>query len=438
MADPAIGSTTSLRPVARNIHGTAASVHEIYQVPTRALSWSFRILFGLASMVSGLGNIAIKQLLLPAQVSLLDPAHTYTTLALIASAGAVAGVITTPLIGALSDRTTSVWGRRRPWLLFGLIFTVVGLVLMAQATTFLQLLIGEVITQLAVDGLMAVIIAIIPDQVPLKQRAVASAFVGMAPVVGGLLGLILVTRFTNASLHPEQGYYIMAVTVGIFVLLFLFVLRDRQLPRQAVPPFRLLPFLAGFWIDPRKHPNFFFTWASRFLAFLGYTILVSYLYLYLKNVIHYPGSDKGVAIFQAITTGTLVLASIIGSVIAERLHQIRSFVAGAAVIMMAGLLVIVFFPQWSFMLLAAVLVGLGFGIYLSVDVSLAVRVLPATAHSGRDLGIINTAIYLALILTPITGAVILNTFHSYALLFSFAAGCFLLAALCIVPIKNVR
>ncbi|GHO65483.1 MFS transporter [Ktedonobacter sp. SOSP1-52] len=410
----------------------------LFQVPTRRLSRTFCVLFGLASMVSGLCNIAIKQLLLPAQVSLLDPTNTYTTLAIVASAGAAAGIITTPLVGALSDRTTSRWGRRRPWLVFGLIFVVLGLVLMARATTLAQLLMGEVIVQISVDSIMAVITAIIPDQVPLTQRALTSAFVGMAPVVGGLIGLLLVARFTNANLHPEQGYYIMAAAACVCVLLFLLVLRDRQLPRHIMPRFRLVPFLAEFWVSPRKHPDFLFTWLSRGLAFLGYTILVSYLYLYLKDVIHYPGADKGVAIFQALTTGTLIISAIIGSILSDRLQRIKPFVIGSALLMMSSLLVIVFIPVWSFMLIAAVLTGLGFGAYLAVDITLAVRVLPTEKNRAKDLGIINTAIFLALLFTPIVSAFILNTFHSYALLFAFAAGCFLLAALFIIPIKSVH
>jgi len=404
----------------------------------RALSWPFRLFFGLASMVSGLSNIAIKQLLLPAQVSLLDPAHTYTVLAIITSAGALVGMLTTPLAGALSDRTTLRWGRRRSWLIFGMVFVVVGLILMGRATTFLQLLIGELITQIAVNSVMPALVAIIPDQMPSNRRALASAFVGMGPVVGGVLGLVLVARFTNANLHPQQGYYIMAGASCVCILLFLVVLRDRPLPHGAMPPFRLSTFLAGFWLSPRKHPDFFFTWLSRCLIFLGYTILVLYVYLYLKNVLHYASADKGVAIFQGITTGALVIAAIVGGIAADRLRRIKLFVSGAALIMVVALLLIAFIPSWPMMLVAAVILGLGFGIYMSVDIVLAVSVLPTENNSGKDLGIINTAIYLPLILSPVIGASILNSFQSYTLLFAFAAGCCLLAALLILPIKRVR
>jgi Na+/melibiose symporter-like transporter len=65
-------------------------------------------------MVGGLSSVCIKQLLLPIQVSQLAPHATATAFALIASLGACAGLIAAPLSGALSDRTTARWGRRRP------------------------------------------------------------------------------------------------------------------------------------------------------------------------------------------------------------------------------------------------------------------------------------------------------------------------------------
>jgi MFS family permease len=355
-------------------------IHEVFQIPTRSLSWTYRALFALASIVTGLCNVTIKQLLLPAQVGFLDPTNKFTTFALIASVGALAGVIIAPLAGALSDRTVSRWGRRRPWIIFGIIFAV----------------------------------------------------------VGGLVGLLLVARFTDATRHPQQGYYLLAGASCVLVILFLIVLRDKPLPRGAMPPFRFTTFLAGFWLSPRKYPDFGYTWLSRSLIFLGYTILISYILYYLQDVIHYQGADKGVAIFQLIATGTLILSAIIGGIFADKVQRLKPFVSGGAVLMMIALLLIAFVPKWPVMLVGAVILGIGFGVYLAVDIALAVRVLPAASNRGKDLGIINTAIFLPLIFSPIIGAVVLNLSHNYSLLFAVAALCFLLAAVLILPIKGVR
>src|SRR4051794_20259882 len=109
MAESSLNADTSNPTSTVEIHDEEA-IHEVFQIPTRSLSWTFRSLFALASIVTGLCNVTIKQLLLPAQVGFLDPAHKFTTFALIASVGAFAGVVIAPLAGALSDRTVSRWG----------------------------------------------------------------------------------------------------------------------------------------------------------------------------------------------------------------------------------------------------------------------------------------------------------------------------------------
>ncbi|QBD81731.1 MFS transporter [Ktedonosporobacter rubrisoli] len=413
--------------------------HEIFTEPTQSLSWAFRILFGLASTVTGLCQVTIKQLLLPNQVYLLDPVHRFTTFALIASVGAIAGVVISPLAGALSDRTTARLGRRRPWIIFGIVVGTLGLIMMAQSRTIVLLLIGEIIVQIAFDTIMSATTAIIPDQVPQGQRAIASAFIGMSPIVGGLIGLLLVARFADTIHDPAKGYYIVAITSCIFVGLFLLVLREKPLPKGVMAPFKLKTLLEVFWVNPRKYPDFALTWLSRSLMFLGYTILISYILFYLRDVIHYPGADKGVAIFQAISTIILIITAIIGGRMADKLQRLKLFVSAGALIMMLSLILIALVPVWNVMLGAGALLGIGFGIYLSVDIALAVRVLPRAGHQGKDLGLINTAIFIPLIFSPLIGAAVLNNFHNnYAALFLVAAVCFLLAAIAVLPIKSVR
>lgn len=417
------------------------SIHELFQIPTRPLTVTFRVFFGLACIVTGMTQVTIKQLLLPNQVYLFFPhdlGGRNIAFTIVASIGALVGVLAAPISGAISDRTTLRWGRRRPWLVFGILFGLVGLFLMAQATTVVQLLIGEIIVQVSFDTILSTTTAIIPDQVPLNQRALAAAFVGMSPIVGGLVGLLLVTRFTNATTNPQTGYYVLGAASFILVIAFLLVLREKPLPRGVMPPFQLKSFLTGFLINPKKYPDFGYTWLSRCLIFLGYTILISYIVFYLRDVIHYQRADQGVVIFQLIATGTLILAAVIGGIVSDRMQRLKPFVCGGAVVMTIALLLIAFIPGWPIMLAAAVLLGIGFGVYLAVDIALAVKVLPTATNRGKDLGIINTAIFLPLILSPIIGTVILNTVQSYTVLFAIAALCFLLAALLVLPIKSVR
>ncbi len=402
------------------------------------VSMRYQTSFFLASMVGGLSSVCIKQLLLPIQVSQLDPRTTATSFALIASLGACAGLIAAPLSGALSDRTTSRWGRRRPWLVGGVLTAVIGLLVMAQATTLLWLLLGEILAQIGVDSILSTATALIPDHIPRTQRAGTAALNGMAPIVGGVLGLVMVTRFTNARM-VWQGYVLLAGISVLFILVFLLVLHEQPRTRQEMPPFRWHAFLLGF-VQPLRSSDFAYTLLSRCLVFLSFTILGAYLFFYLSQVFHLSATAaaQGVTAFQLVSTAMLVMSALIAGYTADRLGRLKPAIMVGALLMASGLVLIVFLPTWSAMLLAAIIFGCGFGGYLGVDIAFAVRVLPSGHDHGKDLGIMSTAIFLPLILSPIIGAVILNTFQSFAALFSIAALSSVLAAVLIVPIKAVQ
>ncbi|GAC1644477.1 MAG: MFS transporter [Ktedonobacteraceae bacterium] len=409
------------------------------QSPERPLSLTFRILLGLATMVGGLSSVCIKQLLLPIQVGIIDPVNTNTSFALVASIGAFAGLIASPVFGALSDRTTSRFGRRRPWIIFGVITGVVGLVIMALSTNLVSLIIGEIIAQIGVDTLLSTLTAVIPDQVPVEQRPVASALSGMAPIVGGVLGLVLVARLTDTR-SPAQGYYLLAAISFLLIVLFLFVLREKPFLRSELPPFNLGRFAVSF-IEPLKYADFTYTLISRCFVFLSFTILGAYTLFYLRRTIHFSAgaAAQGVATFQLISTITLLIAALLAGILSGRYNRLKPFVGVGAILMAIGLFVIVLIPTWQAMLIAAVIFGAGFGTYLAVDIALAVRVLPSTTSNAKDLGIIYTAIFIPLILSPIIGASVLNLSHNnFALLFGVAAVSSILAAVLILPIKGVR
>lgn len=65
------------------------------------------------------------------------------------SVGALLALIGNPLIGALSDRTTSRYGRRRPWLVGGMLVAVVGLTVVGLGQSVPTLVIGWAIASSA-------------------------------------------------------------------------------------------------------------------------------------------------------------------------------------------------------------------------------------------------------------------------------------------------
>src|SRR5260370_1895570 len=245
--------------------------------------------------------------------------------------------------------------------------------------------------------------AIIPDQVPLRQRATFSALAGGPGVLlGGLLGQVLVAQFFTGI---SAAYTSLAITIAIMVALFLLVLREVPLPKAYVPQMQARHVLA--MLKPLARRDFALVWVSRCLMYLGYTTVVNFMFFFLQDAVHYtkvfPGQTtaQGVNTFFAVNVVTIIIASLIGGVISDRLLRRKLFVIVASVIMAVGLLLYAFFPVWSMVLVGTTVVGIGFGVYLAADFALASQVLPAAVDRGKDIRIVNAAIFLPLILSPI-------------------------------------
>src|SRR5438128_1027608 len=89
-------------------------VPEALQVPTKAVTPGFQLALSLANTVIWLSILPIGTILLPIQIAALDAAHKFSNLSIATAIGVLAALITNPIAGALSDRTTSRLGRRRP------------------------------------------------------------------------------------------------------------------------------------------------------------------------------------------------------------------------------------------------------------------------------------------------------------------------------------
>ena len=83
--------------------------------------------------------------------------------------------------------------------------------------------------------------------------------------------------------------------------------------------------------------------------------------------------------------------------------------------------------------------GLGFGMYMAVDLALVVDVLPDADHAAKDLGVLNIAGALPFSLAPgIAPAILALGDGSYGVLFAVAGGCAVAGAAAILPVRGVR
>ncbi len=417
------------------------AVVEALHLPTRAVTPMFQFLLCFVNVACWMSVLPVSLILLPTQVAALDPVHKFSNLALISASGAVAALITNPLVGAMSDRTRLRWGRRRPWLVAGTLCSVLALTLMAYATTFLVLLLTWIVFHVAINMLLAALTAVVPDKVPTRQRATVAALVSLALPLGGVIGSLLITRLGSGIVI---GYFLLSGVLVVAMTLFLLSLRETPLERESVTPFNLRMLFTSFWVNPIKNPNFAWAWLTRFLVYLSYYVALGYLLYFLHDVVHYTKlyphqtDAQGVTSFQTVLTGTLIIASLLAGFLSDRFQCRKIFVVGSSMIIACSFLILVFSQSWGTVLLASAILGIGFGAYLGVDIALITQVLPHARDNGKDMGVINIANTLPQVLGPTVAALVITLSHNYSLLFLVAAGLACLSAVLVRAIKGVR
>jgi MFS family permease len=398
---------------------------------------SWIALLVLANLAVFMGFFTPIQQLLPEQIAAIDPAHKEAMLGWVTGLGALAAVVVNPLAGALSDRTRLprllsglLAGRRHPWTLGGAVLGAVCLAFLAGQHTIVGVAVGWIAAQSCLNAMLASLTAAVPDRVPVAQRGVVSGWVGIPQVFGLVLGVAMVTLvFTGVA----SGYLAVAAVVVLCTLPFTLATPDDRLRLDQRPRFAW----RRFWISPRAHPDFAWTFAARFLVFLGNALGTLYLLYFLTDRVHYADPQTGLLILIVIYTVALIATTVVAGSRSDRTGRRRRYVAISGVVMAVAALLLAFAPQWTVAMVAAAIMGGGYGIYLSVDNALVTQVLPAVGDRAKDLGVVNIASSAPQVLAPALAAPIVASAGGYPALYAVTAAVTILGGILVYRVKSV-
>ena len=406
--------------------------------PTRPVNALWVAGISLANLGMWMAFFGPLQVLLPEQIAFIDPEGKEASLAWVTGVGAFFAMIGTPLAGALSDRTTSRFGRRRPWILAGSALGCLGLIALGQQSSVLGVLLGWSFVQASLACLMATLLASVPDQVPVRQRGVISGWVGIPQSVGVVTAVLLVTVVITGI---APGYTLIGVLVLLCALPFALTAPDPPLPAEARPPWS--DHLRNLWISPRRHPDFGWAWLTRFLVQTGNAMFTLYLLYFLRDEVGYeelfPASSasEGLLVLILVHTTASVLTTVVAGLISDRLGRRRGMVCLSGVVMTVPALALAVSPTWTTGLVCAALFGVGFGIFLSVDNALVTQVLPTASGRAKDLGIVNIASAGPQVIAPALAGPIVVHLGGYSTLYTVCGMLTLLGGILVWRIKGV-
>jgi MFS family permease len=157
--------------------------------------------------------------------TLVAPKERAGWLGLILGIGGIFGLVLAPIFGKMSDRTTSILGMRRTYLLGGLVFSVAGSAIMASAPNVGMVLVGFLVAALG-QSVGAALAGVLPDQVPFSQRGVVSGLMGIALPLGMVGGPFIVQLF---AMNMLLVFLVPTLIGAALIALFALKLKDRKL-----------------------------------------------------------------------------------------------------------------------------------------------------------------------------------------------------------------
>ncbi|WP_284877499.1 MFS transporter [Brevundimonas sp. MEB006b] len=388
---------------------------------TRLIVAAYLVLF-LAAFI---GLAPLFQIIAPLHAAGLDTDSKTEILSRAMFWGAITAAGANVVMGTISDRTTSRFGRRRPWIALGALLTVLSYVGIWQSSTpaeFVWALIGF---QLAFNVLVAPLSAVFADRVPIALRSTVSAMLGLSYPLAVALGSSLM------ALGPQYELSRLALLAGILLgaaALFVAVF-DEAAPQRKVS----LPSYTGrtgSLLAPFRSRNFTIVWLGRLLIATGYALVSVYLLFFVTDAVGWPrhAPERSHAVLTGVALVSVVIVASVMALFGTRIVQRQAIALAGAVALCLATIALAIAPSWTVVVFAFAIYGLGQGAYGSVEMGLMADALPKQNNRGRDMGLNNLAVALPQAMAPLSATIIERMGFNIRGLYIAAAACFAAAA----------
>jgi MFS family permease len=377
-------------------------------------------------------------ILMPADVQrFVGEANKGAYLGWLAGTLALIPLLLPPFVGAWSDRV----GRRMPFLLGGTAVNIVGLLVMLLAPGYWLYAAGYVLVQLGNSLASSPYAALIPDVVPQEERGAASGAMGFFQLTSQIAG-----GLTAFALGGSREGQFLAI---ILVLALVTLITVRYVPEPGVRR------ATGHTLDLRVYfrPAYYnFRWVFLTRAFVesGRFAVQPFLLFYLRDVIgtfqlgplKIPGAGLALAAVLMLLSVTAAATAIIAGRLSDRVGK-KPVIYFAGALTAGGALGFALTHSFTLAVLIALVFGLGYGAYISVDWALATSVLPDEAKHARDMGVWHIALVFPQLFQGVFGQILdagnrAAPNGGYPVLFTVAIAFFVLGTVFVSRVRGVR
>ncbi len=353
---------------------------------------------------------SLHSVILPLRLlEFIPEAQKNTYLGLLTFAGSMIAVFVQPVAGAISDRFSSRFGRRRPFILVGTLLALLFLPSIGLSGSFSLLLLGYCLLQVATNIAQGPFQAFIPDLVPEDRKGVASGAKTLAEILGGVAFLRIVAYLMD-NYASGGGEMWLWLAIGVPGAILLGGMVATMLTVNEPPsclddkPFTAKTVAGAYKLDAKRNMSFIWFLLSRLFILMAMVVLQTFALYFIRDVIHHP-NPAGVTADLLITVGIFLLLAVYpAGQLSDRLGR-KPIILFSGFVGIIGVLVLFFTPSYAGILVCGGLVGISAGAFLSTNWALATDLVPA-GEEARYLGLTNIATAGAGALARLTGPVI--------------------------------
>ena len=336
----------------------------------------------------------------------------------------IAGLFISPFVGAWSDSLRSKWGRRMPFILFGVPVAVAAFIfiplipmgiapeLNGQTGQLTGLLIPFIISLFLVLIAFAVVRPVADvllfDVTPSPQRATAN---GIAGAIAGLL--VVITALAGAALYDVYGPLPFWIAAGLALLIFFLTWAFVKEPEELASASELAGEkfnLAGIIKFLRDQPaenrtSLIYLLLSNLLAYVALAQMQAFLSSY--GVFSLGMEESSAAMLVAIPAIAFMFIAVPAGLIANKIGRKNTQIIGL-VGYAIGALVIYLFPDATMLNVGLLICGLTWPLANVVQVAMIVDSAPVETLMGTYTGLRQIAVTLGFIIGPILGGTLVE------------------------------
>jgi len=361
-------------------------------------------IFGLA--MSALW-VSLHSIILPLRIADFIPVGRQATyLTLLTVPGLLLAIAVQPIAGAFSDRSGFRWGRRRPFILIGAIATLSFLPGIGLAGRLSILFAIYYLLQISTNTALGPYLAFIPDLVPEGKRGLASGVKGLLEIAGGGVAIWLIGNLMGNYSIGDGGWWLW-LSLGILGAIFLgtmiaTVVTVKEKPGAGVAKLPSLSTLSktfridvkarlykSFKIDVKANPDFIRFLLSRLFFIIPLTAFQAFGLYFFRDYLGVVNPSAVMGRFSLVSSLCMVGMVYPAGFLSDRFgRKPVGLISGLIAALGIGLLF--FFRSYDFILIAAILMGIGFGGLMASNWALATDVVPKD-EAGKYIGLTNLA-----------------------------------------------